>query len=244
MSGHVVISAEEILQYVKLTCQMPAIVEGILAQKAIMTAATAAGLTVTPEELQQTADGLRLIHNLKRADETHQWLQKHCLTLDDFEAIAQQSVVGTKLGQQLFAHQVEPFFTEHQLDYTEINLYEVILEDEDLAMELFYALKEGEMSFFDVAQQYSEDSESKRVGGFRGGLRRADLKPEVSAAVFAASPPQLLQPIVTAKGIHLIQVESLIQPELTPALRTKILSDLFATWLKQQIPTIDSIEVR
>lgn len=243
MSGHVTISSEEILQYVKLTRQIPAIAQGILAQRAISTAAAAAGVTVTSEELQQAADGLRLIYNLRRTDETHQWLRKHSLSLDEFEAIAYQTVMGTKMGQQLFADKVEPFFAEHQLDYTEVNLYEVVLDDEDLAMELFYALKEGEMTFFDIAQHYSQDPESRRVGGFRGGLRRADLKPEVSAAVFAASPPQLLQPITSAKGIHLIQVESLIQPELTAVLRTRILSDLFSEWLKQQIPEVESIKV-
>jgi len=42
-------------------------------------------------------------------------------------------------------------FVEHQLDYAQIVMYEVVLDDEDLAMELFYALQEGEISFPEVA---------------------------------------------------------------------------------------------
>jgi len=38
-------------------------------------------------------------------------------------------------------------FAEHQLDYTQVVMYEVVLDDEDLAMELFYSLQEGETSF-------------------------------------------------------------------------------------------------
>jgi hypothetical protein len=40
---------------------------------------------------------------------------------------------------------------------------------------------------------------------------------------------------VTSKGSHLIWVEELIQPRLDEMLRLKILSDLFAEWLKRQI---------
>jgi parvulin-like peptidyl-prolyl isomerase len=64
---------------------------------------------------------------------------------------------------------------------------------------------------------------------------RSKLKPEISAAVFAANPPQILKPNVTATGVHLIQVEELIQPELGDSLKNKILTDLFTSWLKQQI---------
>jgi parvulin-like peptidyl-prolyl isomerase len=66
-------------------------------------------------------------------------------------------------------------------------------------------------------------------------VRRKELKPEISAAVFAAKPPQILKPIVTSSGVNLILVEEIIQPELNNKLRYQILSDLFAGWLKQQI---------
>jgi parvulin-like peptidyl-prolyl isomerase len=117
-------------------------------------------------------------------------------------------------------------------------MYEVVLEDEDLALELFYAVKEGEMSFYDVAHQYIQDVELRRKGGYLGVLRRQDLKPEISAAVFAAKPPQLLKPIVTAKGISLIFVEEIIQPELDNKLHYQIVSELFGEWVKKQAESV------
>jgi parvulin-like peptidyl-prolyl isomerase len=118
-------------------------------------------------------------------------------------------------------------------------MYEVVLEDEDLAMELFYALREGEMSFPEVAHQYIQDKELRRSGGYRGIVRRKELKPEISAAVFAANPPQVIKPIVTAKGVHLIFVEEVIPPVLDDKLRFKILSDLFSEWLKLQTEGVE-----
>jgi parvulin-like peptidyl-prolyl isomerase len=68
------------------------------------------------------------------------------------------------------------------------------------------------MSFHEVAYQYIQDTSLRRSRGYRGIVRRKDLKPEISAAVFAAKPPQLLKPIVTSSGVHLILVEEIIQP--------------------------------
>lgn len=235
MSEAVTISQEEILHQIKLSCQVPSVIESILNRKIIMRAAEEAGITAEPEELQQAADRLRLISNLQSSDATWSWLQKHSLSLDDFEELVEASVISSKLAQHLFADQVEPFFVENKLDYAQVVMYEVVLDDEDLAMELFYAIGEGEMSFHEVAHQYILDTEQRRIGGYRGVLCRQDLKPEISAAVFAATPPQMLKPIVTSKGVHIILVEEIIQPKLDDILHHKIISDLFSEWLKQQI---------
>lgn len=235
MSQIYTIHPDEIIHQIKLSCQIPAVVEGILTRKIIMDAAQEAGIKAEPEELQQAADNLRLISNLHSADATWAWLQKHSLFLDNFEELVYYTVISAKLTEYLFADKVEAFFVKHQLDYAQVVMYEVVLDDLDLAMELFSAITEGEISFPSVAHQYIQDTEARRSGGYKGTLNRTDLKPEISAGVFAATPPQILKPIVTSRGVHLIFVEEIIQPELDEMLRSKILSDLFDEWLKQQI---------
>ena len=235
MSKLLTISRDEILHQIKLFCQIPSVIEGIATRKILANTAQELGIKVEPEELQIAADNIRLINNLRRPDDTWLWLQKHSLSLDEFEESVYATVVSEKLAQHLFADQVEPFFVEHQLDYAFVVMYEVVLDDQDLAMELFYAIAQGELSFPSVAHQYIQDTELRRTGGYRGTLSRKALSPEISAAVFAAAPPQILRPIVTSKGSHLIWVEELIEPRLDERLRLKILSDLFAEWLKRQI---------
>jgi parvulin-like peptidyl-prolyl isomerase len=61
------------------------------------------------------------------------------------------------------------------------------------------------------------------------------LSPKIAAAVFAATPPQLLKPILSSKGVHLIFVEEFLQAKLDSALRYQILSNLFTNWLQEQI---------
>lgn len=239
MSDVLTISPDTILHQVKLSCQIPSVVEGILTRKIIPRVAAERGIHVEPEELQLAADSFRLMSNQRSADATWSWLQKHSLSLDDFEELVHASVISSKVAQQLFADKVEPYFIEHQLDYAQVVMYEVVLEDEDLARELFYALQEGEISFYEVTHQYIQDTELRRSGGYRGLLNRTALKPEISAAVFAATPPQILRPIITSGGAHLILVEEIIQPQLSSGLHHKILSDLFSEWLKEQTEQLD-----
>ena len=237
----ITITSEDIFNQVKLSCKIPEIIEGIITRKIITATATNALISIEIEEIQKAADQFRLINQLNSADETWTWLQKYSLSLDDFEEWIYTNLLYDKLVQHLFADKVEPYFFEHQLDYAGAVIYEAILDDEDLAIELFYALNEGETSFYEIVHQYIQDDQLRRSGGYRGIVRRQDLKPEISAAVFAAKPPQILQPIVTAKGVHLILVEEIIQPELDDKLRSQIVSDLFAEWLKQQIMEVEVI---
>jgi len=241
MSQAITISAQDILQQVKLSCQIPSVVEQIVNRKVVMDTAAEAGIKVEAEELQKAADQIRLISKLKTADETWEWLNKNCLSLDDFEEMVYINMMSGKLAQHLFGDKIEPWFVEHQLDYAGAVIYEVVLDDEDLAVELFYALQEGEMSFFEIAQQYIQDTELRRRGGYRGIVRRKEMNPEISAAVFGAKPQQVLKPIVTAKGVHLILVEEVVKPQLDNTLRHQIGADLFSEWIKQQFNRVEIV---
>jgi parvulin-like peptidyl-prolyl isomerase len=217
---------------------MPELLQGVLRQKIIERHAKQMGIVLTSEELQAAADRFRMVNKLESAEATWQWLQNNHLSVDDFEKLISQNLLAERLAQHLFAPQVEHFFHQNLLDYTGATIYEVVLEDRDVAMEIFYSLQEGDLSFADVAYQYIPDPELRRRGGYIGTLGRKQMRPEISAAVFAAKPPQLLKPVVTAIGVHLIYVEEILEPLLTGDLRQVILADIFNQWLQQQIATL------
>jgi len=235
MSKTITITNEDILQQVKLSFKLPEILEEVIKRKIIESVAEEMGFSAETEELQESADQLRLTHRLVGSDETWRWLEKFGLSLDNFEEVAKIKVLTKKLAKHFLVDKIDPYFYENQLNYSEAVLYEVIVNNEDEAIEIFFALQEDEITFFDVAQKYIKDKELKRKGGYLGSIKKTDMKPEISAKVFASNPPQLLKPIVTAKGVHLIKVEEIIQPELTESLRYQILADLLGNWLNQQI---------
>ena len=240
MSQIINISPEKIIEQLKLSFQLPSVIQGIARRQIVLTATAKAGITVSPEEIQQAADDIRLANKLHKIEDTWLWLEQNGLTVEEFEESVRYQVLCNKLAQYLFADKVESFFVANQLDFTQAAIYEVFLDDEDLALELYYALSEGEITFPEVAHQYIKDPEKRRIGGYLGLVNRKQLKPEISAAVFAATPPKILKPIVTARGVRLVFVEEIIQPELDDKLRQQIIVDLFSIWIKQQMAHVET----
>ena len=234
MKKAISVSSEDIFNHLKVSCQLPTILEGVITCKIIENKAAEIGLTVDTEELQKAADNFRMSQKLRTIQDTQIWLQQNHLSLDDFETLIYTNLLSRKLVEHLFGDRIEAHFYQNQLDYAGAAIYEVLLDDEDIAIELYCALEDGEISFHEVARQYITQPSLRRSGGYRGILSRRELRPEISHAVFAANPPELLKPIITSNGIYLILVEEIIQPELNEQISTQILGELFSRWLQQQ----------
>ena len=241
MSQVIKITSEDILHQVKLSLQIPQIIEGIVKRKIIETAVAEAGIAVGTEELQKAADAMRAMNQLRTPEENRAWLEKYSLSSDDFEELVYTNLSRSKLAQHLFGDKIESYFFSHQLDYAGAAMYEVVLEDEDLGIELFDSISEGDSSFLDVAHQYNQDRELAGRGGYRGVVRRQEMEPEINAAVFAAKPPQLLQPIITSEGVHLILVEEIVPAQLDERRRSEILAHLFKSWLQRKIEEVEIV---
>lgn len=222
----------------KIAGKIPELIQGILRRRIIEREVNKVGIEPTVAELQLTADKFRIVNQLESAEATKQWLAARLISLDDFEYMITQNLLASKLATHLFGDRVEQFFHQNLLDYSGAIIYEVILDDYDLAIEIFYSLQEGDLSFADVAHQYIPGSELRRRGGYIGRVARKQLRPEISAAVFAAKPPQTLPPIVTAVGVHLIQVEEIIEPQLDEQLHHQILTEMFDRWIADTIATV------
>jgi parvulin-like peptidyl-prolyl isomerase len=225
----------EIVRYLKLSCQMPQVLREIKVRQLIQHTAQAKNIVVEPTDIQEASDVLRRQYNLLDSQTTRQWLQCQQLTLSDFEEMLHYNVLYHKLLWVLVGDSIEPYFYEHQLDYLGAIIYEIVLDNFNLAMELFYSIQEREISFWDAAHLHITELELRRRGGYKGLVRRKDMKPQISAAVFAANPPQVLKPIPINKQTHLIFVEEIVRPQLDETLETEIADELFEQWLDLEL---------
>lgn len=234
MLKNITITPREIIHHLKLSCMIPKVTDKIIRNKIISEKAKEIDIVPDNSSVQKAADSIRIAGKLISADDTFKWLEKNCLSSNDFEEIVLLSLFANELSKTLFSSKVKSYFFENQLNYIEIVMYEVILDDHDLAMELFYAVQENEISFHDVAHKYIQDPELRRHGGYRGLLKRKNLRPEISAAVYNAQAPEILKPIITSSGIHLIFVEEIIKPQLDDQLCQQICFDLFNEWVDKE----------
>ena len=226
---------QAIVDEARLSGKVPELIRGAARRQIINDAALTAGIQATEAELQAAADNIRRADRLVTVAATNKWLAANFISVGDFEQIVRDRLTTAKLAHHLFADRVEHFFWQNSLEYASATLYEVVLTDRYLAMEIFYALTEGDLNFNDVAHQYIADPELNRRGGYLGPINRKQLRPEISAAVFAAQPPQTIAPVTTDLGIHLIRVAEISQPQLDGTLYQQILMELFDRWLEQQI---------
>jgi parvulin-like peptidyl-prolyl isomerase len=235
MSKNLQISPAELLEQLKKSCQLASVIQETICNQIITDTANAEVIKVSDRELQQAADDFRVKYNLSDPNATWEWLDKNYLTGDDFEQLIEKSLVTAKLSQHLFGDRVEPYFYQHQLDFTQAVLYEIVFDDYSLAIEQFYALEEQETTFAQIARRYIQEPNLRRQHGYQGVMSRTALNSKISAAVFAANPPQVLKPITMNKKVHLILVEEIIQPQLEESLQKQILNQLFSAWLEQQV---------
>ena len=232
-----VISAAEIVQHLKLTRQMPRILARVVNQKIIEHTATKHKIKLSEQELQTAADRFRYEKELISSTATVNWLEKYHLSVTEFEQLIQNTLLAKKLAQHLFQNQIEAHFYANQLNYYQAVIYEIVIADADLAMELYYGIQEQELSFWNLAHEYIEDQELRRRGGYQGKKGRTQLHPEIAAAVFLQTRenlPLVLKPIMINKKTHLIYVEEIIEPNLDKPLRQTIQNQLFENWLAQQ----------
>lgn len=235
----ITIDKNDILHYIKCACKIPDLVEEIAKIKIIIDKAEDLKIKIDSSDLQKASDIFRVMNGMKTVKDTWLWLEKHCLSLDDFEETVVVNLTSGHLANHLFEDKVEKHFIENASNYYGVIMHEIVFDDENLAMEYFFSIKEGQISFFEVAYKHIKDLDLRRKCGFRGLLNRKQLKSEVSAFVFSIAPPCLLKPIKTNLGFHLIFVEEIIKPKLDSKLKMFITSELFLNWLDKELENVD-----
>jgi parvulin-like peptidyl-prolyl isomerase len=234
---------EDVLYEIKLSGRIYAATEALISEKIVSQIAAELKIEVEEEEIKKEADKIRLANRIYKPEETWIWLKKQGLSLEDFKRIARRNILANKLAKSLFGDQVKDYFIANKLSYHAATIYEILFDDLDLATEIYQAVLDKQLDFSQAAKEYSQDIHAKRSGGYKGTLKYQQLKPEFAAAIFGSHAPQLLKPLVTSKGAHLIYVEEIIIPELDGVLEKKIIIDLFNAWMKKQLMEVDIIQL-
>jgi parvulin-like peptidyl-prolyl isomerase len=138
-----------------------------------------------------------------------------------------------KVGQD----EARGYFEAHPDEFgggEEVKLSQIVIssrrkDGQALAASLKDKLKGGE-SFGSLAKRYSDEAGSKTVGGELGWIERGGLRwPEVEQAAFAGRDGQVLGPIHTESGWHLVKVEGHRRSEAKnfEELRGKVMNAVF-----------------
>lgn len=163
------------------------------------------------------------------------------------EAQLQQIVTRTVKLQQFqtetWGSQVGSYYLVRKAQLDRVVFSIVQVAELDIAQELFFRVRSGEVSFGDVAREYSQGI-AANDGGKLGPIPMANLPPAIAGEVARLQPGQLSGLFGSEGAIGFMRLEERIPAQLDDNLRQFLLDELFEAWLQERIADdIGSISV-
>jgi foldase protein PrsA len=139
-------------------------------------------------------------------------LKQQGLTEQDVQTILRQQLVLKKAvgGQvKISDADVKAFYDKNHAQFdkpAQVRARHILVADQNKAKDVLAKLKAGG-SWDTLAKQYSTDPSTKDKGGELGFFGRGQMVPQFQDAAFGAKPGQIVGPIKSPFGYHVIQVE-------------------------------------
>ncbi|MDY6784960.1 MAG: peptidylprolyl isomerase [Cyanobacteriota bacterium] len=222
---------EEILAYLRQSHQLTEIAVAAEENASILAVCEQFGIAVSDEELQVAGDTFRQENRLLGTSETLAWLAQQRISVEDWSQGVRISLLRQKLKEHLFGEAVDNHYIGDRDLYKRVALSQILVRDLTAAMKIVHALREGTASFCALALEQSKGKQSKENGGFVGVRFLAELLPEIAEAVSKAAEGEVIEPVQTKLGYHILRVEKWFPAELGEV-REQVLESLFQGWLK------------
>ena len=193
--------------------------------------------------------------NVSREEAFNQALHQAGLTMDQLRAQVRDQLPVQKVQQQVTGNtqasqeEVQKYYEQNkasQFTTPEQRCVRHILFTKDQkakAEEVKKQLQNG-ADFAQLAKQYSQDPGSAEKGGSLGCLGKGDTVPSFDQAIFSAKKGEIVGPIETQFGYHIIQVTDIQQQSTQPLsevegqIREQLTSDMqaqeFNSWIQKQ----------
>jgi foldase protein PrsA len=190
-------------------------------------------ISVSPAEIAKVEDQYKAQYP---GDQWNELLKARSLTEQDVQdLIRRQLIIDKAVGGnvQVSEKQIKDYFDKNHAQFdkpAEARARHILVPDIKTAQKVEADLKAGK-DFASEAKQYSTDPGSRDKGGELGFFRKGAMVPSFDAYAFSAPIGKISQPIKSAFGYHIIQVE-----ERKPAQKATFASthDQIAQMLRQQ----------
>ncbi len=132
--------------------------------------------------------------------------------------------------------QVQQAYSQNQSQYTQIHVAHILVKSKAQAEKI--KKQATTKNFAALAKKYSIDTQSASKGGDLGTAPASQFVSEFSNAVLAAKPGQIIGPVQSQFGWHVIWVKSIaVQPldQVKTQIQQTLSTSAFAKWLVDRI---------
>jgi parvulin-like peptidyl-prolyl isomerase len=191
-------------------------------------------ITVTPDEVKEEAAKFRKMNGLIAESQLAPFLASRRVTNDEFMQYFERVAKLNKLKMATISEkELEQQFALRKSELDRAEIYRIVVTKESRAKALKAEIQDG-ASFFSLAKEQSEDRTAKQCG-YSGFVGRRDLRPEIEAAVFAATAGSILGPIKSAGQYHIILVEQMVKATFEEKTLSVLRDEIFQKWLQEQL---------
>ena len=190
-------------------------------------------VTVSEEELQAAGDSFRIQNKLFEANETINWLSKQRITIDEWSEGLRVRLLAKKLKELLFGNLVDDRYLNNRHKYQRIALSQIIVQHLDEAEKIIKMLQKQHASFCNLALEYSQEKNAQANGGFTGIHFIIQLMPGIKQAIANSQEGEIVGPVSTKIGYHILKVEKRFPIQLSESMREEIIELIFQNWLQK-----------
>jgi parvulin-like peptidyl-prolyl isomerase len=225
---------EDVLAYLRRSQAIASIAVFAEREASILNFCKRFNITVSEDECQAAGDSFRLEHKLLGTSETLAWLLQQRITIEDWSEGIRAKLLAKKLKEFLFGDTVDNHYISDRDRYRRVAISQILCRDLPEAFEVARAIREDNRSFCALALEHSIGKQSQINGGFVGDRFLAELMPEVMQAISDAGENEVVGPIQSKLGYHILRVEKWLPTELNETVREKILDSMFQNWLNER----------
>ncbi len=229
-----------------------AVLRDMIEQRLIEQEAEKQGVTVTEKDIDLAIEGVKI--RFKMDDEAlGKALKEQGVTMAEFREQWRRQLLNQKLMRRVIGGSIavtdDEIRKEYELKYgtlapeRETRLSHILVkigssEDEarQKALEILERARKGE-SFSKLAKEFSDDPVSASKGGDLGYFKPGDLAPPLEEAVAEAKVGEIVGPVRSAAGFHIMKVTDIKRTEssIDPTTREQIREELYQKKVKKAL---------
>jgi parvulin-like peptidyl-prolyl isomerase len=235
-AGEQTIQPTELLEMMTRYQLMPQFLRGLIIDKAI------ADIPYTEEEMLSAVGQIEAQYQLFTPEAKAAWLQNQGITAELLQELSIRPLRLEKYKQANWGNKVENYFLTRKPFLDQIVYSLIRTKDLGLANEIYFRIQEGEQSFAELAEKYSQGPEAKS-GGVLGPVSIKQPHPLIGQLLAVSQPGQLWPPRALAEWFVIIRLEQNIPAQLDDAMRRRLVDEMFETWLAEQMKQMGPLQV-
>lgn len=181
---------------------------GLIQSRLLSQAAEDLGVSVTSEDVQQQRQ--EIVAQVGGEEAFQQLLEQNQLTEQQVEEQLRNRALQEAVAEELTADRevtdedLQAAY-ERQIEGGNPRASHILVETEEEAEKIMQRLEEEGAEFSELAREESQDPTAERNAGDLGEISRGQTVPGFEEALFAAEPGEIVGPVETQFGFHVIK---------------------------------------